>query len=62
MGSRLMKIEMSILDMPVLMSILRREMAEIIRLGAEDEPPAVKKRLLEYAAIFECGQKDTPDG
>jgi len=54
----MIKAEISVLDMPVLMSILRREMAEIIRLGAEDEPQAVKKRLLEFAAIFESGQKE----
>jgi hypothetical protein len=57
----MVKVEMSILDMPVLMSILRREMAEIIRLGADDEEPRVKARLLEFAALFECGQKESPE-
>ena len=57
-----LKVEMSILDMPILIAILRREMAEIIRLGAEDEPPPVKIRLLEFAAVFETGQKENLDG
>lgn len=56
-----MKAELSILDMPYLISLLRREMAEILRLGAENEPPAVKARLLEFAAVFETGQKENLD-
>lgn len=57
-----LKAEFSILDMPYLISILRHEMAEILRLGAEDEPSAVKARLLEYAAVFETGQKENLHG
>ena len=53
-----MKASISVLDMPLLMSILRKEMADILRLGAEDEPPIIKARLLEYAVVFECGQKE----
>jgi len=48
----------TVLDMPVLMASLRNELAEILRLGAEDETPEVRARLLEYAAVFECGQKE----
>jgi hypothetical protein len=52
------KAKVSVLHMPLLMSMLRKEMADILRLGAEDEEPAVKARLLEFAAAFECGQKE----
>lgn len=58
----MIKASFSVTDMPLLISILRREMAEILRLGAEDEPPLVKARLLEFAAVFETGQKENLDG
>lgn len=37
--------------------MLRREMAQMLRDTADDEPPAVAARLREIADLFEMGLK-----
>lgn len=50
-----LKATLSIQGMPELVQLLRRDMAKLLRDVADDESPAVAKRLLEIAAVFETG-------
>lgn len=51
---------LSVEGLPHLQARLRRELAEILREAAADEPPAVAARLREIAGLFEAGLREVP--
>jgi len=53
--------ELSVLHMPLLVSLLRREMARLLVAQAAREEPRVAGRLVEIAAAFECGAAPMKD-
>jgi hypothetical protein len=47
--------------MPETIAAVRREMADILRETADDEPPAVAARLRQIADLFEAGLREEPN-
>lgn len=46
--------------MPELLALVQREMADVLREAAADEPPALARRLREIADLFETGLREEP--
>lgn len=51
----------SVEKMPEVLAGMRAEFGRLVREIAADESPAVAKRLIEIAALFEAGQTERPD-
>lgn len=52
------RVHLEVADMPAVLHAMRRKLANLLRRAAEDESPAVARRLQEIAWLFEAGLEE----
>jgi hypothetical protein len=57
---RPLSVKLSVERMPEALASMRRELTNLIRETAMDEPPAVAARLREIADLFDAGLSEDP--
>jgi hypothetical protein len=57
---RPLRATIAVTGMPELLALVQREMADVLREAAADEPPALARRLREIADLFETGLREEP--